>query len=68
MHTLFLFQRELSLLKHQYLSSSDEDIKTQIQREIVLLTAAIKEIKENMGTKYSLNSAKHMQIQERAIS
>lgn len=46
MLTFFLFQRELSQLKNEYQSSADTVLKTQILKDIALLTAAIKEMKE----------------------
>jgi hypothetical protein len=60
MLTLFLFQRELSQLKNQYQSSADKVIKTQIQKDMALLTAAIKEVKEALESRCSLNSAENI--------
>ncbi|WLR54771.1 hypothetical protein LC048_20575 [Mesobacillus subterraneus] len=55
MLTLFLFQRELLQLKNDYLSSADNAIKAQIQKDIALLSAAIKEIKETWEARNSLD-------------
>jgi hypothetical protein len=60
MLTLFLFQRELSQLKNEYQSSADKVIKTQIQKDMALLTAAIKEVKEALESRCSLNSAENI--------
>lgn len=60
MLTLFLFQRELSQLKNEYQSSADTVIKAQILKDIVLLTEAIKEMKEAWDARCSLNSAKNI--------
>lgn len=57
MLTLFLFQRELNQLKNEYQSSADIVIKTQIQKDIALLTAAIKEWKENWEARKSLTNS-----------
>ena len=46
MLTLFLFQRELIQLQNEYRSSADNIFKSQILKDITLLTAAIKEMKE----------------------
>jgi ribosomal protein S15P/S13E len=56
MLTLFLFQRELNQLKNEYQSSADKVIKTQIQKDIALLTAAIKEMKEALEARCSFTA------------
>ncbi|GAM15751.1 hypothetical protein [Mesobacillus selenatarsenatis] len=60
MLTLFLFQRELSQLKEEYLSSADTMIKAQILKDIALLTEAIKEMKETWDARSSLNPMKNI--------
>lgn len=60
MLTLFLLQRELSQLKNEYRSSADTTIRNQILKDIELLTAAIREMKEAWEAKCSLNSAKNI--------
>ena len=60
MLTLFLFQRELYQLKNEYQTSADTIVKTQIQKDIALLTAAIKEMKEALEARCSLNSAENI--------
>lgn len=60
MLTLFLLQRELIQLKNEYQSSADLIIKTQILKDIELLTSAIKEMKEAWEATCSLNSAKNI--------
>jgi hypothetical protein len=54
--TLFLFERELRQLKDDYESSADKVIKSQILKDITLLTHAIKELKESRETNGSLSS------------
>jgi len=60
MLTLFLLQRELIQLKNEYRSSADTTIRNQILKDIELLTAAIKEMKETWEATRSLNSAKNI--------
>ncbi|MBT2642723.1 hypothetical protein J7I80_10835 [Bacillus sp. ISL-41] len=60
MLTLFLLQRELIQLKNEYRSSADLVIRQQILKDIELLTAAIKEMKEAWEARCSPNWANNI--------